>query len=143
MSAGPVETFICECCQLEHRNTVRPPTTFDEYVPPTRCATCNEHQGKPEQRAEDHEKELHRRLKVAVDAAYDERRRAEDMKQRMKAAFASRDRASRLVERVLDLHESDGSGGCLCGLRKRPTLRVVSDGWILDRIADMHERDTG
>jgi hypothetical protein len=116
---------------------------FGEYVPPTRCRVCNEHQGNAEKRAEDHEKELHRRLDVAVAAAYTERARAEDMKQKMKAAFASRDRALRLVERVIDLHEADGSGGCLCGIRNCGTLRVVSDDWILDRIADMYRREAG
>jgi hypothetical protein len=47
----------------------------------------------------------------------------------------------RLVERVIKLHEADVSGGCLCGIRNCPTLRVVSDGWISDRIADLYRRD--
>ena len=65
-----METFICECCELEELNTLRA-STFDSYVPPTRCRMCNEHQGKPQRRTEDHDKELRRRLSVAIKAARD------------------------------------------------------------------------
>lgn len=137
-----METFKCECCQLDHPNTLRP-SMFEEYVPPIRCRMCNGHHGNALRRAEDHEAQLRLRLRLAMKSAREAHTRADGMMQRMKSAFASRDRTLRIVDRVMNLHEADRSGGCLCGIRNCPTLRVVSDDWILNRLADMHERETG
>ena len=80
-----METFICECCELEQLNTLRA-SMFESYMPPTRCRMCNEHQGKPQRRTEDHDKELRRRLSVAISAARDAHNQAAESHRRKNAA---------------------------------------------------------
>ncbi|ORA69183.1 hypothetical protein BST23_00515 [Mycolicibacterium elephantis] len=86
-----METFDCECCELEHINAVGP-VMWENYAAPVLCPVCIEHYGKPLELARDHAREYRRRMEVAIRAAYDANDRAAGFEAEMQRAFRSRDR---------------------------------------------------
>jgi hypothetical protein len=138
-----METFDCECCHLEHANRVRQ-VAWEDYTPPTLCRECIEHRGKSLQRAEDHAREYHRRMEVAIRAAHDAHDRAAEYKAEAQRAFNSRERALEAIDDIARHHQRDEKhGGCSCGKRDCPTLRVLSDPWVAERLVDYSLRDSG
>jgi hypothetical protein len=131
--------YVCECCGLWY--PVPQPVANDVETRmhrrqanrvPTRCTRCSHHEGDDAEtlvrRAHvywEHYKravEATRAMRAEVERA---ETRASDYRDRMFAAFRSRDRGIRLLRRIGDLHEPL-RGGCSCG--KKPdceTSRVM------------------
>jgi hypothetical protein len=139
-----VEIFECECCELEHINTLGQ-VAWEEYTPPTLCRECIEHWGKPLQLAQDHAREYRRRMEVAINAAYKAHDEAAAQKAEARRAFNSRERAFEALEAVSDYHHrrENGSAACVCGEPNCPTLAVLSDPWVVDRLVDYSLRESG
>lgn len=136
-----METFDCQCCELECENRLRP-VAWENYTAPTRCQMCNEHQGKPLQRAEDHAREYRRRMDVAIRGARAADRKAEDCEEEAERAFNSRERALRVLDRIASHHHRDNRHDrCSCGRSNCPTLQALSDPWVADRLAALDARD--
>jgi hypothetical protein len=137
-----METFMCRCCELARPNTLRP-TAWETYTPPTLCRECIEHQGKPLQRAEDHAREFRRRMEVAIRGARTADQKTAKYLDEMSRAFRSRDRTLEFVDQIANHHQRDAHRGCSCGQRNCPTLRVLSDPWLVERLTDLSIRDSG
>jgi hypothetical protein len=138
-----METFHCECCDLEHANRVRQ-VMWEDYTPPTLCGQCIEHRGKPQQRAEDHAREYRRRMEVAIQGARNADARAADYRDKMLGAFRSRDRALEALDAVTAYHQRhEKHGGCTCGKRDCPTLAALSDPWLVERLVDYSLEESG
>lgn len=138
-----METFRCECCDLDHPNRVRE-VLWEDYSPPTLCGSCQEHRGKPLQRAEDHADEYARRMDVAVRAAREAHATITEFRAETERAFKSRDRAVEALSAVANQHERHKNGGCTCGRSAEcPTLRVLTDPWVTDRIVDFSLKEDG
>lgn len=140
---GRVETFDCECCDLEHINTVGP-VMWEDYKAPVLCAQCIEHYGKPFELERDHAREYRRRMDVAISAAHDAHDQLKELKADMDRAFKSRDRAIAALDEITGFHQrNEKHGGCTCGKRDCPTLRALSDPWVVDRIVDYTLKESG
>ncbi len=155
----PPGNFVCECCGLWY--PVPQPVASDIETRmhrsqtnrvPTRCARCSHHQGDDAEtvvrRAYEHELVYWEQYKRAADATRTMRAeveraevRASDYRDRMFAAFRSRDHGIRLLRRIGDLHEPL-RGGCSCG--KKPdceTSRVIDGPWVQDRLRELARRE--
>ncbi len=138
-----METFHCECCDLEHANKVRQ-IMWEDYKPPTLCRECIEHRGKPQQRAEDHAREYRRRMEVAIGGAHDADNRASASKAEAHRAFTSRERVLAALDRIASYHQrGEAHGQCSCGKANCPTMKVLTDPWLVDRLVDHNLRDSG
>jgi hypothetical protein len=141
MSQPNSYTVVCACCDLDV-----PERLASELVSPDglirgwRCQECNAHRGNALTKAQDHEAELRARLHETVDELHDTQGLAEDCRQKMKAAFRSRDAVLRQFDRLARHHRAI-ENGCICGKRNCETLAVVDADWINDRIALMLEQD--
>ncbi len=65
--------------------------------------------------------------------------RADDYKEKMLAAFRSRDNILRQFEKLERYHRETGHG-CICGKRNCEILAIVDADWINEHIRRMHER---
>ena len=134
-----MSTFDCECCELKYANPLRP-VAFTDYTPPVRCQICIEHQGKPLQRAQDHAQEYRRRMDIAIGAARKADKKTAAAEAESERAFRSRDRAVQALDRVAVYHRHDRTRDrCLCGKPSCPTLRVLSDPWVTERLANLSD----
>ncbi len=136
---GDLRTFIgtCECCQLPQRLAW---AASDENgrAPVDQCEVCRGHQGETlgarAQRAEEH-LPMHHEREAAARAA------AEDYKERMHAAFRSREHSVRLLRRLRDLHEPHGQG-CSCGIKRDcKSLDLVEASWVREQVAQLNRRE--
>lgn len=131
-------TITCACCQLPQR--VR---DYDGEDPATLCGTCVEHRGaddrKRRRRSEDHEAMYWTRCQEARAAAMMLEARVSEYRQKLAAAFDSRDQAIRVLRRVTGQHEPT-RGGCSCGKRNCPTLELVDSAWVRERIEQLEAR---
>lgn len=138
-----MDTFDCECCELPHANTLGQ-IALEDYTPPTLCKTCIEHWGKPLELERDHAREYRRRMEVAIRAAYDANDRADEFEAEMQRAFRSRERTLEALDAIARFHQRDEKhGGCTCRKGDCPTLRVLSDPWLVDRLVDYSLKEDG
>lgn len=152
----PPSDFVCECCGLPCKNT-RPVSSNIEArmhqpnTPPKRCARCGLHRDLDAQslirRAEEHSQwywefaEAKDAEAKASAAEVDEIRvRIGDARDRMKAAFRSRDNYVRALARIADQHEPV-RGGCSCRRRDCPTLALVDEPWIRSRVNEIRREE--
>ena len=99
---------------------------------------CNEHQGDPLRKAQEHEAEVRMRWHETVDDWHAAEDRADDYRDKMKHAYRSRDRVLEQFERLSRYHRYTDHG-CTCGNRKCETLKIISGDSITDQIARMHK----
>jgi hypothetical protein len=153
----PGGNFVCECCGLWY--PIQRPLSADiearmhqSNKNPTRCARCAPHRQTDDAalvlRAEDHARWYWEQYHKAVDAARDARREMEelqakagDARDRMIAAYKSRDHGTRLLRWIGLLHEP-AQRGCSCG--KRPdcdTAKIIDQGWVQERVRDLDRRE--
>jgi len=138
-----VETFDCECCDLAHVNTVGP-VMWEDYKAPVLCPQCIEHYGKPFELERDHAAEYRRRMDVAINAAYDAHDQVKELRAELDRAFKSRDRAVAALDEITRFHQRDEKhGGCTCRKGDCPTLKALSDPWVVDRIVDYTLKEDG
>jgi hypothetical protein len=138
-----METFECECCELKHLNTLGA-SMWEEYTAPTLCKTCIEHWGKPFETAKDHAAEYRRRMEFAINAAHKADANAGAQKAEAQRAFNSRERAIEALDAVSTYHHRRENGsGCVCGKHNCPTLAVLSEPWVADRLVDHSLKETG
>lgn len=139
----PLIVIVCECCRL--RQQVRGSVGDERRV--DRCAKCFEHRGADdemtERRRSEHDAMLRERLGRAEEltqSAYFERDRA---RQRMLAAFHSRDSAFSILQTVNDLHELRRDGSCSCGVKRDcKTAAVVYRSWVQAMIRRLDDAAT-
>lgn len=101
---------------------------------------CNEHQGNAVKKAQDHELELRIRWGETVDELEAALDRADEYRDKMKAAYRSRDSVLRQFEKLSRYHHAT-SHGCICGVPNCKILPIVDSDWVNDQIARMHEHD--
>lgn len=92
--------------------------------------------------AQDHEDDVRIRWGETVDALHAAQDRADEYRQKMKAAYRSQDAVLREFEKLSRYHCA-ASHGCICGKRNCETLAIVDADWINDRIAAMHKHQAG
>jgi hypothetical protein len=140
---NPLEaaTVVCECCDLDASRKLSSPI-INAYGLNRgwRCRKCNEHQGKPIQMAQDHEDDVRVRWGQTVDDWHAAEDRADTGRDKMLAAFKSRDNIVRQFEKLSRYHHATDHG-CICGKRNCETLNIVDADWINDHIARMHDRE--
>lgn len=90
--------------------------------------------------AQDHEDEVRVRWGETVDELHAALDRADHYKERMLAAFKSRDGILRQFEKLARYHRATDHG-CICGQPNCKTLPIVDADWINDHISRMHSRD--
>jgi hypothetical protein len=143
MSQRNSYTVVRACCDLDVPERLASTLVdADGLIRGWRCQECDAHRGSALKKAQDHEAELRARLGETVDELHDTRGLADDYRNKMKAAFRSRDAVLRQFERLTRHHRAI-ENGCICGKRNCETLAVVDADWINDRIALMLEQDQG
>lgn len=66
---------------------------------------------------------------------------AADSKERMHAAYRSREHAVRLLRRLRELHEPQGRG-CSCGAKHDcRSLDLVEDSWVREQVRRLDQRE--
>jgi hypothetical protein len=141
MSQRNSYTVVCACCDLDvPERQASALINADGTIRGWRCGVCNGHQGNPLKTAREHEAELRVRLDQTVEELQDTQGLAEDCRNKMKAAFRSRDAVLRQFDQLARHHRAI-EHGCICGKRNCETLAVVDADWINDRIALMLEQD--
>jgi hypothetical protein len=140
---GP-DKAVCQCCDLNwptrHSSPIANPYGL---VRGYRCRMCNEHQGDPLKKALDHEDEVRKRWDETVDDWHQAEDHADEYKEKMMAAFRSRDAVLRHFERLADevapYHRATGHG-CSCGDEDCEIPSIIGDPWINDLIRKMNKR---
>lgn len=135
-------TFVCSCCDLDVPARLASPivNAFGLVRGGYRCRMCNEHQGQPLKMAQDHELEVRMRWGETVDKWHAAEDRADYYKEKMHAAFRSRDNILKQFERLSRFHRADDHG-CICGKRNCETLSIIDADWIYNHIDRMNRRD--
>ncbi len=137
----PQTRVICECCELSvPRRLASPDCNAYALVRGWICRQCNEHRADPLRKAQEHEEEVRVRWGETADELNTALDRADDYKEKMLAAFRSRDSILRQFEKLERYHRETGHG-CICGKRNCEILAIVDADWINDHIRRMHERD--
>ncbi|MCQ4365929.1 hypothetical protein KQR54_33535 [Mycobacterium gordonae] len=90
--------------------------------------------------ARDHEEEVRIRWGETADQLNDALDEADSCREKMHAAFRSRDKILKQFEKLGRYHRATDHG-CICGKRNCETLAIVDADWINGHIARMHERD--
>lgn len=90
--------------------------------------------------ARDHEDEVRVRWGQTVDDWHAAEDRADMYREKMLAAFKSRDNILQQFEKLSRYHRATDYG-CICGKGNCETLRIIDADWIVDHIVRMHERD--
>lgn len=155
----PPGNFVCECCGLFYE-IQRPVSANIEArmhqpnTPPKRCARCAPHRQADDDAslvllANDHMQwywefaELKDAEAKSAAAEVDEIRvQIGDARERMIAAFRSRDNYIRALARISDEHEPV-RGGCSCRRHDCPTLALVDQPWIRSRVNDLRSEEDG
>jgi hypothetical protein len=132
-------TVVCECCNLDVPERHCGPITVAGLNRGWRCRRCNEHQGDAVKMAQDHEDDVRIRWDQTVDELHAALDRADHYREKMKAAYRSRDAVLTQFEK-LERYHSATTHGCICGKRNCETLAIVNADWINDRITSMHNR---
>jgi hypothetical protein len=143
MNGPNISTVVCHCCELDvsQRNASEILDTHG-LVQGYRCAMCNDHWGNPLKMAKDHEEELRVRWGETLDKLDAALNAAEEYRERMKAAFRSREAVLRHFERLakeLASYHRATDHGCSCGDRDCEIPSLIEDDWINDLIRNMHE----
>jgi hypothetical protein len=135
----------CTCCELP-----RSAFEYDGEPRPTICALCSEHRAVnlTERRAIEHEALLRDALEVASSWADEAYRERTEYKDRMHAAYGSREISLRYLRDILNLHRMRPDGSCSCG-RKRgcPSAELLQKPWVhqqvtkLEKIEAQHLRE--
>jgi hypothetical protein len=137
------ELAACDCCDLDTPLKLASPLVNPfGLIRGYRCRMCNEHQGDPLKTARDHENEVRMRWDETVDLWHAAEDRADRYKEKMHAAFRSRDRILEQFDKLSRYHGWTDHG-CICGKRKCETLAIIDADWINDHIDRMHRRDAG
>jgi hypothetical protein len=141
MSQPNSYTVVCSCCDLDVPERLASAVVdADQLMRGWRCRVCDGHRGNALKKAQDHEAELRARWGETVDELHATQGLAEDCRNKMKAAFRSRDAVLRQFEQLARHHRAM-EHGCVCGKRNCETLAVVDADWINDRIALMVDQD--
>lgn len=134
-------TVECECCELTVPERHAGPITVAGLVRGWRCRMCNDHQGDALRKAQDHEYELRVRWGETADELIQTQYKADDYRDKMKAAYRSRDSVLTEMERLGQLHRATDDG-CSCGKkRKCETQDIVHADWVTELIARMHRHN--
>ncbi|WP_300018589.1 hypothetical protein [Pseudonocardia sp.] len=154
----PSGYYVCDkCCGLMYP-IVRPPSANVEdrmhqsNTVPKRCSRCAAHRGDDDEsrvrRAEDHAKwfwefaeEKDEQAKSALRQVEEIKVRNGDAKEKMIAAFRSRDGYIRVLAQIAKHHEPTRNG-CSCRRRDCETLRLVDQPWVRRKINEV-ERSNG
>lgn len=136
-------TVVCDCCELDVPERLSSAVRdAHSLVRGWLCRQCNEHRADHLRKAQEHEEELRMRWRETFDELSAALDLAQDYKEKMHAAYRSRDNVLRRIERLGRYHR-EADHGCICGQRKCKTLEIISDDWINNTIARMHSRNTG
>ena len=137
----PVATVVCECSDLDvRRRLASADRNAYGLVRGWICRDCNEHRADPLRKAKEHEYEVRVRWGETADKLNDALDRVDDYREKMKAAFRSRDNILRQFERISRWHRETGKG-CICGKRNCEIANIVDADWINEHIHRMNERD--
>ena len=101
---------------------------------------CNEHRGDRLKKAQEHEEEVRARWDETVDKWHAAADRADDYREKMLAAFRSRDSVLKEFEKLSRYHRATDHG-CICGKTKCETLAIIDSDFVNGHIHRMHERD--
>jgi hypothetical protein len=136
----PNEPVVCDCCELDTpRDLASPLNNAYGLNRGWRCRMCNEHQGQQLKMAQDHEDEVRKRWDETVDLWHAAEDRADKYKEKMLAAFRSRESVLRQFDRLTDFHHATPHG-CSCGEEDCAELDVIGADWITDLISRMNRR---
>jgi hypothetical protein len=135
MTEAKPTSVVCDCCDMDFPEWM----ASDELARGWCCPTCLDHWDDELLMARDHEDELRIRHDRALEDLDAETYRADDYRQKMLAAFRSRDHVLKQFERLARYHRATDHG-CICGKRLCETLAVVDADWINDRIAAMYRQ---
>lgn len=141
-------TIRCKCCDLVQR--VREPDDLDAVV--ELCPACFEHRGSNNEmqirRHSEHADMLRGRLAAASQWAERAEAERDDVRDRMRQAYSSRERAVRYLQRINNMHSMRGDGSCSCGVRRNCRVAaLIYEKWPqsmiakLDRIDEERERE--
>lgn len=135
---SPARTVVCECCDLDvPERLVSSVVNAYGLVRGWRCRMCNEHQGDKLKMAQDHEDEVRVRWGRTVDALHAALDNADSYREKMKAAYRSRDLVLKQFEDLSRYHRAS-THGCICGKRNCETLSIIDSDWINRRISSMY-----
>lgn len=130
----------CECCELRvPRRLASSNCNAFGLVRGWICRQCNEHRADPLRKAQEHEEEVRVRWGETVDELNNALDHADVYREKMLAAFRSRDSILRQFEK-LERHHRETGHGCICGKRNCEILAIVGADWINDHIRRMNER---
>jgi hypothetical protein len=129
----------CDCCDLDVAERHASSITVTGLVRGWRCRKCNEHQGQDVKMAQDHEDEVRIRWGKTFDELVAAERLADNYKEKMLAAFRSRDSVLAQFDTLSNFHHATPRG-CSCGDEDCPELAVIDADWINDLISRMHRR---
>jgi hypothetical protein len=140
----PDPPITCTCCGLLYN----PPVAVffvEREESRVMCRPCYEHRGADERmrnrRHEEHADLFWKRYRSAVQFARDAGDELKAGREKMFAAFGSRDHAVRLLHKIGELHEPTPRG-CSCGKRSDcETAKIIDHGWVQDRIRDLERRE--
>ncbi len=132
-------TVECHCCELDVPERLASSIIVTGLVRGWRCRMCNEHQGKDLKMAQDHEQAVRERWGETFDMLVAAEGRADNYKEKMLAAFRSRESVLRQFERLSDFHHATPRG-CSCGDQDCAELAVIGADWINELISRMHRR---
>lgn len=140
--ADPARTVVCECCELDNPERLSSAVRDSHglFVGRWICRKCNEHRGDKLKTARDHEDELRMRWRETWDELDEALNRGEEYREKMLAAFRSRDNILKQFEK-LSFHHRATDHGCVCGKRKCEVLAIIDTDWINDHIARMYKRN--
>jgi hypothetical protein len=139
----PNEPVVCDCCDLDTpRKLASPIVNAFGLFRGWRCRMCNEHQGQHLKMALDHENEVRMRWGETVTLWHAAEDHADGNREKMLAAYRSRDRILEQFEELSRYHRWTDHG-CICGKPKCETLEIIDADWINDHIERMHRRDAG
>ena len=143
MDSFETSTVECTCCGLDYPARLTS-TLYEPYLSRgVRCRSCNEHQGKPLDMAQDHEAELRRRLGDTQDELCVALGEVEQLKGKLRHSWRIRDEILENLEKATDHHKRASDGGCTCGERKCATLVVAEDPMMSDQLGRLHKRKFG
>lgn len=137
----PVRKVKCECCELTvPERLASADRNAYGLVRGWICRQCNEHRADPLRKAQEHEEEVRVRWGETCDELNDALDQVDKYRDKMKAAFRSRDNVLQQLEKIRRWHGETGHG-CKCGKRNCEVARIVDADWITEHIDRMHQRD--
>jgi hypothetical protein len=141
MSRPEGTTLVCECCELDVSERLSSPVVNAHGLNRGwRCRLCNEHQGKPLEMAQHHEYEVRVRWGETIDELHAAEDRADEYREKMNAAYRSRDAMLVRFDKIGRYHRPTLSGGCICGKHRCETLAIINGDSISGHIGGMYRR---